>query len=361
VFSDDARDRSLRTAGYLWRLTDSLSGLPGRRGILYVGGVLSLNPGATLYAALRDVLGRRTGAEAQETGARLPAGIATDGSQSLLTLAEHASSNGVAIYSTIEPGRRDALGGGVSTGSQEAAPGDAPGAQDTWSPGVAFRSRSEARESVEILAEATGGLANIGARRVESTIRRIYDDLGSYYLLAFQPSHDSENETHQISVIVDRKRVEVRHRSNYRAISWDQESANIIRSTLHFGGESNPLGVQIDTGEAITLDQGISRIPLSLQIPLSKLAVISAGPTHKGQITLFYTAGNSSLASDPIRKIVLPISIPNEDLLEAMGQPADYRLDVDLSSGSDRLIIGVRDDLDGRLSTIRIQLSNGDS
>ncbi len=361
AFSDSARDDAIRTAGYLWRLTDSLSGLPGRRSILCVGGVFSFNPGATLYAALRDVLGRRTGAEAQEAGAQLPAGIATDRAQNLQTLADHASSNGIAFYSITEPGRRGALGGGVSAGSLEAAPGDAPGAQDTWSPGVAFRGRSEARESVEILAAATGGLAQIGAKRVEPTIRRIYDDLASYYLLAFQPSHDSDGETHRIAVKVDRKKVDVRHRSYYQAMSWDQETANSIQSTLHFGEDSNPLEVRIDTGEVTTLDQRASRIPLSVQIPLSRLAVISGGPSHRAQVTLFYTTGSKNLATDPVRKVVLPIAIPNENLLEAIGQSINYRIDVDFGPGSDRVIVGVRDDLDDRLSTIRIWLPNGGS
>jgi VWFA-related protein len=361
IFSDQSRDDALRSAGYVWRLTDSLSGLPGRCAIVYVGGVFSLTPGATLYAALRDVLSSRTGPEAQETSARLPAGISTDGAQSLEALADHVSSNGIGFYALTEPGRRDALGGGVSVGSMESAAGDAPDPQDVWSPGVAFRSRSEARESVEILAAATGGLADTGARRVGPTIKKIYADLESFYLIAFQPDHDLDGQSHRISVTVDRKNVRVRHRSSYRALSWDQESANLIRSTLHFGGELNPLQIRIDRGQPVELDPGISRIPLSVQIPLSKLSVVSAGANHRGQVTLFYAAGSSTLAAEPIRKIVLPIAISNTDLLEAIGQSLDYRIDVDLPAGSDRLIVGVRDDLDDSLSTRRILLDQGGS
>ena len=108
IFSDQSRDDALRSAGYVWRLTDSLSGLPGRCALVYVGGVFSLTPGSTLYAALRDVLSSRTGPEAQETSARLPAGISTDGARSLEALADHVSSNGIGLlcpHRARAPGR----------------------------------------------------------------------------------------------------------------------------------------------------------------------------------------------------------------------------------------------------------------
>jgi len=361
AFSDQARDDALRSAGYLWRLTDSISGLPGRQAIVYIGGVLTANPAAALYGALRDVLGSRTGPEAQETGARMPAGVASEGPQSLEKLAEHAGANGVAFYAITEPGRRDALWGGVTVGSMEAAPGDAPDPQDVWSPGVGFRSRNEATETVEILARASGGLARVGAKSVEPIFEAMALDLNSFYLLTFQPGHEPDGELHDIEVKVDRKGVDARYRNSYRAITWDQETAAEVRSSLHHGVEQDPLHVRIDRGEIVDIEGNASRLPLSLQIPLSHLTVVSVGTDHRGQVTLFYTAGSNDLSSIPVRKIVLPISIPNENLLEAIGQSIRYRIDIDLPQGCNRVIVGVRDDLDDRLSINRIWLDENES
>ena len=361
AFSDQARDDALRSAGYLWRLTDSVAGLPGRQAIVYIGGVLTLNPAAALYGALRDVLGSRTGPEAQETGARMPAGVASEGPQSLEKLAEHVSANGVAFYAITDPGRRDALWGGVTVGSMEAAPGDAPDPQDVWSPGVGFRSRNEATETVEILARASGGLARVGARSVEPTFEAMALDLTSFYLLSFQPAHEPDGELHEIEVRVDRKGADARYRDSYRAITWDQETAAAVRSSLHFGADRDPLHVRIERGEIVEAGDNASRLPLTLQIPLSSLTVVSVGADHRGQVTLFYSAGSNDLSSIPVRKIVLPISIPNENLLEAIGQSIRYRIDIDLPQGCDRVIVGVRDDLDDRLSINRIWLDDDES
>ena len=360
VYSDHAREDAMRTAGYLWQLTDSMAGLPGRRVIVYAGGVLTMNPGGTIYSALTEMLGARTGPEAQETGALLPAGISTGDSRNLKILADHVSASGIGFYALIDPGRRGALAGGASMGSMEAAPGSAPAPQDVSSPGVGFRSRGEAQETVEILAAATGGLTRTGSKRVDSAMRTIHDDLDIYYLIAFHPDHELDGELHQITVRVDQKNARVRHRRFYRAMSWDQETANLVRSTLHHGDGLNPLDVRVDQGSMIELEGEAARLPISIQVPLSNLAVVPSGPTHQGQITLFYAAGSNSLGTDPIRKVVLPISIPNEDLLEAIGQSASYRIDVDLPPESDRLIVGVRDDLDDRLSTLRLWLENRD-
>ncbi|MEJ2085900.1 MAG: VWA domain-containing protein [Acidobacteriota bacterium] len=361
AFSDQARDDALRGAGYIWRLSDSIAGLPGKQAILYIGGVLTLNPAAALYGALRDVLGSRTGPEAQETGARMPAGVASEGPVSLEKLAEHVSANGVTFYAISDPGRRDALWGGVTVGSMEAAPGDAPDPQDVWSPGVGFRSRNEATETVDTLARASGGLARIGARSVESTFEAMAVDQNSYYLLRFQPTQEPDGELHRLEVKVDRKAADARYRDHYRATTWDQETAAVVRSSLHYGANGNPFDVRIDRGDIVDAEGSASRLPLSLQIPLSKLTVVSAGADHRGQVTLFYTAGSSDLASIPVRKIVLPISIPNENLLEAIGQSILYRIDVDLPRGCDRVVVGVRDDLDDRLSINRIWLDDDPS
>jgi VWFA-related protein len=78
------------------------------------------------------------------------------------------------------------------------------------------RMRTGAEEQLEHLAEATDGLAEIGAQNLEQVTERIARDTSSYYLLSYQlPAWRADTAYHSITVKVRRPGVTVRSRSGY--------------------------------------------------------------------------------------------------------------------------------------------------
>ncbi len=73
--------------------------------------------------------------------------------------------------------------------------------------------------SLRRLAEGTDGLALVGTNNIAPGLRRIVDDLSSYYLLGYYSSGKLDGKFHSISVRVKRPGVSVRARRGYLAPS----------------------------------------------------------------------------------------------------------------------------------------------
>ena len=90
-------------------------------------------------------------------------------------------------------------------------------ANPTLSP-TADRGRLEARNnSLRTLAEATDGVAVVQTNDLARGLKRIVDDLSSYYLLGYYSTGKLDGKFHSIAVRVKRQGVEVRARRGYLA------------------------------------------------------------------------------------------------------------------------------------------------
>jgi VWFA-related protein len=85
---------------------------------------------------------------------------------------------------------------------------------------------SGAPESLRRMATATGGMAIVDTNDLDGRIRRIIDDVSSYYLLGYTPTNTRHDGTFRsIAVRVKRPGVSVRARSGYQALTEDEVAA----------------------------------------------------------------------------------------------------------------------------------------
>ncbi|HKF66711.1 MAG TPA: VWA domain-containing protein [Vicinamibacterales bacterium] len=81
------------------------------------------------------------------------------------------------------------------------------------------RARLRARDQgLRRLAEGTDGTAILGTNNIADALRRVIDDLSSYYLLGYYSSGKLDGKFHSISVRVKRPGVTVRARRGYQAL-----------------------------------------------------------------------------------------------------------------------------------------------
>ena len=85
-------------------------------------------------------------------------------------------------------------------------------------------SRLRARlDSLQTIAGATDGIAIVNSNDIEKGLRRVVDDLTSYYLLGYNSTNGkTDGKFRAISVKVKRPRVDVRHRRGYRASTKEE-------------------------------------------------------------------------------------------------------------------------------------------
>jgi hypothetical protein len=81
-------------------------------------------------------------------------------------------------------------------------------------------------ESLRTLAVATDGIAIVNSNDIEKGVRRVVDDLTSYYLLGYYSTNTKlDGKFRSISVRVTRPKVDVRARRGYRAATREEVNA----------------------------------------------------------------------------------------------------------------------------------------
>jgi VWFA-related protein len=91
-------------------------------------------------------------------------------------------------------------------------------ANPTLSPGEETARLRAREQGLRQLAEGTDGTAIVGTNKIQEALRRVVDDLSSYYLLGYYSTGKLDGKFHSISVRVKRPGVTVRARRGYQAL-----------------------------------------------------------------------------------------------------------------------------------------------
>jgi hypothetical protein len=104
-----------------------------------------------------------------------------------------------------------------------------------------FRSFNVSLQTMQMLADRTGGRAFYNTNNIASSIRRAVDDSADHYMLGFYPLEDEWNtKFHSIKVKVNRPGVEVRYRQGFYALPETRLSEK-DRTTLAMDTARAPL------------------------------------------------------------------------------------------------------------------------
>ena len=156
-------------------------------------------------------------------------------------------------------------------------------ANPTVSP-VEDRARLSARNtSLRTLAEATDGMAVVDSNDLSRGLRRIVDDLSSYYLLGYYSAGKLDGRFHSISVRVKRPGIQVRARRGYLA-NTEAAAAVVTRASA----PPTPAAVAA-AAEAGIVDAAVKSLStLARELPVRLHA--SAGWTPAGAATVWAVA-----------------------------------------------------------------------
>ena len=378
AFSEEAyRDVAL-SADQLAQVTAVLAGLPGRNVVLYVGGRMPVNAGQTLFTAWRNAFGLRSerwhrrqpggasSAEPEVGGTNSsPAAdnlqfdaIATpdtsfDAGELFDRVARLASAFGVRFYTLDATGQRTAAATRLSKGSRALA-SESGGSQF----GYRATQRLSSQGALDGLAQTSGGRSLVGSRNFSGLLEDMSRDLEAIYSLGFEPPEALQEGLYKIEVRLPnhpKRKARVRHREYHQSRSPDQEAAERTLSALLVDASDNPLDVKVTAGKPSSRGEK-QTVPLSIKVPLTHLALVAEAQAHTGRLTLFVTSGDLEQGASAMKKVVLPVRIANEEILNVLGRHLEYTLDVEVPSGS-RIAVGVRDDFAPLLSTVTLAVT----
>ncbi|MFL6194134.1 MAG: VWA domain-containing protein [Thermoanaerobaculia bacterium] len=371
AFAIETRERALRSLGAMTLLINSLSGVPGRKALLFVSDGISTTPGQELFQAVYDVCSGSSVAQgvaptgdSSTLGEKMPGGkfaeeaegelgakyrpeqAALDAlkyslSQRFIDLAAHANANRVTFYTLQASGLR-----GFASADAESE----PGLRLLTTGAIQQIQRGNLKDSLTALAVDTGGRAMLDVNDFLPELARMQEDFESYYSLGYTPVHTGDGKQHRIAVKVNRPGVRVRYRQTYRDKPVMEKAADRTLAALLHGLEENPLGIEMTVGDPLPGEAGLWAVPVRLRIPLFKLAILNQEQTYEGRLRLLVATSDAKGGTSAVRQVEVPLKIPRKEVLSAMGQYYLYTLTLKMPAGDQRVAVAIRDDLAAQTS-----------
>jgi VWFA-related protein len=388
-FAESRRDEVLRTLGALTLMVNSLSGVPGRKAVLYVSDGLPAIPGEEVFQFLAELCGGGSGTggighqqagvaleDAKEPGDAgyrpkprelapnaLDPGAVYDArlfgpgayqaasqapidassysvAKQLQALVAHANAQQVTLYTLQASGAERP----ESTESQLG-----PGDRLTQFQSIDTVARTNAQNSLYSLASGTGGRAILDVNDFSRDLLRMREDFASYYSLGFVPEHKEGGE-HRLEVRVKRRGVQLLYPQSYRYKTVLERAMDRTLAALFYGIEDNPLKIGLEVGEQVPGPNGSFNVPVRLRIPLAKVAVLRGDGDYEGSLRVLVAARGADGRTSPVRQVPVPIRIPHKEVLTALGQFYVYTLTIQLPPGEQWVAVGVRDEVSANTS-----------
>jgi VWFA-related protein len=375
AYADTMRQEVLQTINSLTLTINSLSGVPGRKALLYVSDGLPMTPGEEAFQFLTELCGgngtsgfgvsntvTNPGRSPNSPAASTPELYTVYDSTSLgpksyraadeapldaqkynvskplEALAAHANAQRVTLYML------QATGPQVPGGSDDATFGLDERLYQF--PSIGLNARFNAQSSLKLLAEETGGKAILDTSDFRADFAHMREDLTSFYSLGFTPSHTGDGREHKIEVRARRAGLHLRYRQSYRDKPAVEKIVDRTLAALFYGIEDNPLDITAEAGEATPAENGQYAVPLRLKIPLFKLAILSQQDhAYVGKLRVLVAVRDDAGGTSPVRQVEVPLNIPRKEVLNALGQYYVYTLTLKLRPGLQHVAVAVRDDL----------------
>lgn len=314
-----------------------MSGLEGRKSIIYVSSGLSMTPGVGLmheYAsAFHDTafLGRRT---------------QTDRTHAFQSLTSAANGQDISLYTIDASGLNPLEGYGAETRF---------GVTD---PGASSIGRKDYQDSLTYMAQQTGGLAVVNTNDVSAGLELIRDDLFSYYSLGYTISASGDDRVHRIEVsLPGHPEYELRYRRRFVEKSRETQVQDRVFSSLTVDVADNPMELSLAAGSRVPASDERWTVPLHLSLPLSRVALVPEGGDYVGRLVLFVGAREVDGRQSDVQRQEHEIRIPAAQAATAAGRSFGIDLQLLMSRGQHRVGVGVLDVVTRQASYARLILT----
>ena len=330
-------DFTLRALGDLMQ---ALSGLQGRKALLYISDGLPMSVAEDLFIAVDERFPRAS--------ARGEA-FAYDLRPEFRRLAAQANTSGVTFYTL------DAGGAEIHSSLSAEEGGTRQGGGRIYVDSIY---NANLQEPLHFMADETGGIAFTNTNAVEASLDRMSRDFGNFYSLGFHPGHSGSGRYYKLEVKV-RKGLRVRHRRGYRDQTAQSRMADGSLSSLYFGFQRNELNARVVFERPSPRDGNSYLVPVEIRIPLDRLTLVPQGERHIGRFRITVTVMDDEGRLSPVQqREPVTVTIPAGELEKALRQHVTYDLKLVMRKGVNRLAVGIRDEIAGKAffvhETIRV-------
>src|SRR5256885_13207989 len=179
-------------------LMSTLAGVEGKKVLVLTTEGLQMQPGREMFYLI-DEVGREKG----WNGSTMLEGMTFDASSQIQSIAKTANANGITLY-TIHAGGLGAANEGMMADQQKATPYI-----------VSQTAVSNSTDSLQLMADMTGGLASINTNNYAKAFKDIARDLEAYYSLGYRAGTERVDRQRNLDVRVKNRNYIVRNRQTF--------------------------------------------------------------------------------------------------------------------------------------------------
>ena len=252
-FAREQRNNLQFTIGALQELIGMMTGLPGKKAIVYLSDGLAMTPGLELFYEIED---------RYRSPSTLSAAHENDATDLFQRLVTSATAAGVTFY-TI-----DARG-------LESESGIEAENRTSRSSLAANIAQTNYQDSLTYMADQTGGLAVLNSNDPTPGLNRISADLDTYYSLGYRLTPSGQDRTHRIDVKVKgHPEYKLNYRRTFIEKTLPTRIADRVVSGLEFDLQDNPLGIELKAGDPSPAANDRWTLPVEVHVALDKIALI---------------------------------------------------------------------------------------
>ena len=320
------------TVDALRQIITSLTGLPGKKGVIYVSNGLPMTPGIDLFYEASRVMDDST------IFSRM---FEYDRSRMYQQLATTANAQDVTLYMIDASGLN--VGG---MGSAEYAT-----ARDPRSVSMGMNNYTD---SLRYLADETGGIAIINTNDIAPRLDLITQDMFTYYSIGYPLHASGQDKVHSVKVKLRDdpafKDYELRYRPRFVERSLETQVQDRILSSLVFEIDENPMDLEVETGTPTPASEKRWLLPAHLSFPLANVALLPEGEDLVARIVLFVAARDADGKKSDLVRQEHEIRVPANLYQDA--QKKNFGIDTQLlmESGSYKIAIALLDPLTRQVS-----------
>jgi VWFA-related protein len=317
-----------QSADSLNGLMTTLAGLEGKKILVLTTEGFQMQPGREMFYMI-DEVSRQKG---WQGGSSLLEGMSFDASSQIMNVAKTANANGITMYA-IHAGGLGAANEGMLAEMDRPTPHT-----------VTQSAVSNSTESLQLMAEMTGGLASINTNNFAQAFRNIERDLQSYYSLGYRAGTERVDRQRNIDVRVKNKKYIVRSRQTFVEKSTYAEMNDRVIANLLYKTKANDLKIMVKVGRPEP-QEDLFRVPVEIQIPMESLTLLPQGESYMGGFSIFVAVANKDNDLSDVARKSHQIRVPKTQIETIKGKYYTYSIDLLMEPGTNRVSVGVSDDV----------------
>lgn len=306
------------------------AGLDGKKILVLTTEGFPIQPGREMFQYIEEI--RREKPDWQASGSGSLESMQFDSARLIESIGRSANANGITVYSLHA--------GGLTGGSEMSAENSQPIPY-----AVTHAALTNSTDSLHLMANMTGGLAIVGTNNFKKGFGDISRDLQSYYSIGYRAGTERVDRQRRVEVRVKNKNYVVRSRRTFVEKSIPTEMSDRVIANLFYPTSTNDLKITVTTGMPKRMEDGNFQVPVEIHVPMESLTFLPQGEMMLGGFSVYVAAANKAGDMSDVNHRSQHVRIKPDEVEKIKGKHFTYAMDLILEKGSNKISVGVIDEI----------------